>query len=51
MIFGNEPGFDHGVIQTLAVETDGERINAIYVTRNPDKLRALAAGIARRGFS
>jgi RNA polymerase sigma-70 factor (ECF subfamily) len=47
VVFGDEPGFDHGVIQTLAVETDGERINAIYVTRNPEKLRAVAAGIAR----
>ena len=36
-----DPGFI--VIQALAVETDGDRINAIYVMRNPDKLRAIAA--------
>jgi RNA polymerase sigma-70 factor (ECF subfamily) len=42
IVRGEEAGFD-GVIQALAVETDGDRINAIYVMRNPDKLRAIAA--------
>ena len=43
IILGNEPGFPSGVIQTLAIETNGERINAFYATRNPDKLHAVAA--------
>ena len=30
-----------GVVQTNAFEIDGERIKAIYVVRNPDKLRHL----------
>jgi RNA polymerase sigma-70 factor (ECF subfamily) len=34
------------VIGTLAIEIAGGRIAALYVTRNPDKLRAVAA----RGF-
>jgi RNA polymerase sigma-70 factor (ECF subfamily) len=32
----------HGVIQTTAVELDGDVIKTIYVVRNPDKLRHLA---------
>ena len=32
-----------GVLQTTAIETRDGRIAAIYVTRNPDKLRHLAA--------
>jgi RNA polymerase sigma-70 factor (ECF subfamily) len=32
-----------GVVQTNAFEIDGDRIKAIYVVRNPDKLRHLAA--------
>jgi RNA polymerase sigma-70 factor, ECF subfamily len=50
VVFGSEPGFDEGVIQTLAVETDGERINAIYVTRNPDKLRGIARAMGAAGL-
>jgi RNA polymerase sigma-70 factor (ECF subfamily) len=41
------PGFvllgEHGVLQTFALDLDGERIRAIYVTRNPDKLRGVEA--------
>jgi RNA polymerase sigma-70 factor (ECF subfamily) len=41
------PGFvlsDGGMpIQTLALESAGERIGRIYVTRNPDKLRGVPA--------
>jgi RNA polymerase sigma-70 factor (ECF subfamily) len=41
------PGFvaltDDGVVQTLALEIDGDRISAIYATRNPDKLRRVDA--------
>jgi hypothetical protein len=40
-VLGDEPGFAHSVIQTPAFQTNGDRINAIYVTRNPDKLRAV----------
>lgn len=40
------PGFlifiDGALDQTLSIETDGERITAIYVVRNPEKLGALA---------
>ncbi|MBV8581123.1 MAG: RNA polymerase sigma factor SigJ [Candidatus Eremiobacteraeota bacterium] len=44
VIFGDEHRTgEEAVVQTLAIETDGERINAIYVTRNPDKLRGVAA--------
>lgn len=39
------PGFvtveDGGVVQTTALQIERERIVAIYVTRNPDKLRHL----------
>jgi len=35
-----------GIIQTTALQIDQERITAIYVTRNPEKLRHLTA---RRG--
>ena len=45
IVLGNEPGFDAGVIQTLAIETNGAHITAIYVTRNPDKLHGIAARI------
>jgi hypothetical protein len=34
---------EHGVLQTFALDLDGERIRAIYVTRNPDKLRGVEA--------
>jgi RNA polymerase sigma-70 factor (ECF subfamily) len=33
----------HGVVQTTAVEVDGDRIKAIYVVRNPDKLKHLTS--------
>jgi RNA polymerase sigma-70 factor, ECF subfamily len=33
---------DGSAIQTVAVEVDNSRINAVYVVRNPDKLRHLA---------
>ena len=32
----------HGVVQTTAVEFEGDAIKTIYVVRNPDKLRHLA---------
>lgn len=34
-----------GILQTTAVQIDGGRIVAVYVTRNPDKLRHLALAI------
>ncbi|MBV8636959.1 MAG: RNA polymerase sigma factor SigJ, partial [Candidatus Eremiobacteraeota bacterium] len=34
---------DEGLEQTLAVETDGTTVSAIYVMRNPDKLSAVEA--------
>ena len=48
IVLGNERGFDEGVIQTLAIETNGAQITAIYVTRNPDKLHGIAAGLGAR---
>jgi RNA polymerase sigma-70 factor (ECF subfamily) len=33
-----------GLVQTAAFEIDGDVIRALYVVRNPDKLRHLAAG-------
>jgi RNA polymerase sigma-70 factor (ECF subfamily) len=45
IVLGNERGFPDGVIQTLAIETNGTSITAIYVTRNPDKLHGIAARI------
>lgn len=33
--------------QTMAIETDGELIAAIYVTRNPDKLGAASSALIR----
>ena len=36
-----------GVIQSTALLLDGDRITAIYITRNPDKLRHLV-GLAGR---
>ena len=33
----------HGLVQTTAFEFDGDRVSAIYVVRNPDKLRHLAS--------
>jgi RNA polymerase sigma-70 factor (ECF subfamily) len=35
-----------GLVQTAAFEIDGDVIRALYVVRNPDKLRHLAAGSA-----
>jgi len=32
-----------GPVQTAAIEIEGDVIRAIYVVRNPDKLRHLAA--------
>jgi len=32
-----------GIVQTAAIEIEGDVIRAIYVVRNPDKLRHLAA--------
>jgi RNA polymerase sigma-70 factor (ECF subfamily) len=32
-----------GIMQTAAFEIDGDRIRALYVVRNPDKLRHLAS--------
>ena len=36
-----------GDLQTTAVEIEGDRIVAIYITRNPDKLRHIGAAAAR----
>jgi RNA polymerase sigma-70 factor, ECF subfamily len=36
-----------GPVQTTAFEIEGEVIKALYVVRNPDKLRHLAVGTAR----
>ena len=36
-----------GPVQTTAFEIEGDVIKALYVVRNPDKLRHLAAGITR----
>jgi RNA polymerase sigma-70 factor (ECF subfamily) len=33
----------HGLVQTNAFEIDGDVVKAIYVVRNPDKLRHLAS--------
>lgn len=35
------------VIQTTALRIEGGMVVAVYVTRNPDKLRNVAAGVAR----
>jgi RNA polymerase sigma-70 factor (ECF subfamily) len=32
-----------GLVQTVALEIEGDRVKAIYVVRNPDKLRHLAS--------
>jgi RNA polymerase sigma-70 factor, ECF subfamily len=41
------PGFlivgKEGLLQTMMLDVDGDRIRAIYATRNPDKLSAIAA--------
>jgi RNA polymerase sigma-70 factor, ECF subfamily len=39
---------DEGLEQTVAVETDGGAVSAIYVMRNPDKLSAVEAALAPR---
>jgi RNA polymerase sigma-70 factor (ECF subfamily) len=43
------PGFvsrePDGLLQTTALQIEGERITAIYVMRNPDKLGRLACGL------
>ena len=36
-----------GPVQTAAFETEGDVIRALYVVRNPDKLRHLAAAAPR----
>ena len=33
----------HGLVQTIAFEIEGNMVKGIYVVRNPDKLRHLAA--------
>ena len=42
-----------GPVQTTAFEIDGDVIRALYVVRNPDKLRHLATASARHqdGFA
>jgi RNA polymerase sigma-70 factor (ECF subfamily) len=35
--------------QTLSIDTDGDRITAIYVVRNPDKLGAVRASLSEEG--
>jgi len=37
-----------GTVQTAAFEIEGDVIRALYVVRNPDKLRHLAAEVSRR---
>jgi len=37
-----------GAMQTTAFEIDGDTIRALYVVRNPDKLRHLSTGAGRR---
>jgi RNA polymerase sigma-70 factor, ECF subfamily len=37
-----------GPVQTSAIEIEGDVIRAIYVVRNPDKLRHLASGKEQR---
>ena len=37
----------HGAVQTAAFEIEGDLIRALYVVRNPDKLRHLAAPSGR----
>jgi RNA polymerase sigma-70 factor, ECF subfamily len=32
----------NGLVQTVAFETEGDLVTAIYIVRNPDKLRHLA---------
>jgi hypothetical protein len=36
-----------GTVQTAAFEIEGDVIRALYVVRNPDKLRHLAAELSR----
>ena len=38
---------DGAILSTLSLETDGTRITALYVMRNPDKLGRVAAAISR----
>ena len=38
-----------GPVQTAAFEIEGDVIRALYVVRNPDKLRHVAAASARHG--
>jgi hypothetical protein len=33
----------HGLVQTTAFEFDGDMVKAIYVVRNPDKLKHLTS--------
>jgi len=46
------PGFivdgPEGTVQTAAFEIEGDLIRALYVVRNPDKLRHLTAELSRR---
>ena len=39
---------DGAILSTLSLETDGTRVTAVYVMRNPDKLGRVAAAISRR---
>lgn len=50
IVLGEERGFEDGVIQTLAIETNGEKITALYATRNPDKLHGIAARLKASGI-
>ena len=40
---------NEGVVQTTAFEIEGRVIRALYVVRNPDKLRHLARARRERG--
>jgi RNA polymerase sigma-70 factor (ECF subfamily) len=40
---------NEGVVQTTAFEIEGTVIRALYVVRNPDKLRHLARARRERG--
>lgn len=49
------PGFlvylEERLDQTLSIETDGEKITAVFVVRNPEKLNAVSAALDKDGSS
>jgi len=44
-------GVDGRVFSALDIETDGERITAVYLVRNPDKLARLGSALRRSSVS